>query len=413
LLNKGSVSEYNAGAKYLWGFLRMKDYAAAHEAEYGEAAEIAVSAPGGITLMGSHTEVSGGPVLRLVVPPRMWVVVSRRKDSSLRFFAADYGERKRTSIPNLKYRREDRWANIPKGAIAEVLGTGAALAGLNITVGGEVPQDAGLAASAALVVAMLTAIREVFELDVPDREMWVCAKRAEQSYGKRTSTLAPFVAAQQARDGYGVLFDPRSGEPQHIPLDLKNAVLAVTVTGVPQLPTESTFRSRARECSQGLKVLAKQRRGASLRDFKVSRLNEQMGQMPETVRRRCLHVIEEGQRVSRLSDALMHGDLSTAGRLLGKSHQSLRDLYEVSCPEVDWLVKHALEVRGVYGARLAGTGFGGSTVALVERDSLDAYHEVLEHYARIFGFRTTTFLASPTAGVDVHRRENVHTADQR
>ncbi len=363
--------------------------------------------------MGSHTEVSGGPVLRSAIPQRMWVAISRRSDSSLRFYAADYDERKRTSIPNLKYRREDRWANIPKGAIAELLGTGAALGGLNVTVGGDVPPDSGLSASAAIAVATLTGLRTLFFLDLSDQELWVCAQRGESGYSRRSSGLAPFASAQLAREGYAVLFDTRFNEPQLIPLELGTAVLEVTVAGVPQLPTESTFSARARECRQGLSVLSRRRRGGALRDYKVSEINEEMGSMPETVRRRCIHVIQEGRRVGEVARAFMHGRLREAGRLLSHSHQSLRDQYEVSCPEVDWIVKHATAVAGVYGARLAGGGFGGSTVTLLESDSRDAYHEVLENYHRIFGFRTETFVASPAGGVDVQWRENANTADQR
>lgn len=391
----------------------MKDYAAAHEAEYGEAAEIVVSAPGGITLMGSHTELSGGPVLRLAVPRRMWVAVSRRTDSSLRFFAADYAERKRTSIPNLKYRREDRWANVLKGAVAELLGTGVALGGLNVTVGGDVPTDAGLGGSAAIMTALLTGLRELFSLDLSDQELWICGKRAESGYTRRTSGLAPFASAHLAREGYALLYDTRLEEPRYIPLELGQAVLEVTVAGVPQLPTESTFSARASECRQGLSVLARRRRGSALRDFRISEINERMGEMPETVRRRCLHVIEEGRRVGETAKAFMHGRLPEAGRHLTHSHHSLRDQYEVSCPEVDWMVKHACGVEGVYGARLAAGGFGGSTVVLLEADRRAAYHQVLENYHRIFGFRTETFVATPSEGVDVHWRENAHTADQR
>ena len=160
-------------------------------------------------------------------------------------------------------------------------------------------------------------------------------------------------------------------------------------------------------------MLGGRRRGGALRDFRVSELNEQMGHMPETVRRRCLHVIEEGRRVGEMVKALTRGDVFAAGKLLNRSHHSLRDQYEVSCPEMDWLVKHASEVEGVYGSRLASGGFGGSTVTLLERESLETYDEVLSRYHRIFGFRTETFLASPTSGAHVHWRENAHTADQR
>ncbi|MFP4010199.1 MAG: galactokinase [Spirochaetaceae bacterium] len=391
----------------------MTNYIAAHEAEYGDAPEVTVSAPGSITVMGSHTEENGGPVLRIAIPRRMWVLLSRRRDSFLRFFSVDHGERKRTSIPNLKYRREDRWANLLKGAVTQVLGLGAPVCGLNVTVGGTVPVEAGLGASAAIISAMLSGLRTLFAPDADDMTLWRCGAGVEQAYFGHGSGLSPFATAFFAAEGYAVLTDERSDHPQLIPLDLGTAVFDVTVAGVPELPRQSAFAARAEECRQGLAVLSRRRRGQALRDYRTTDINEHMGSMSENVRRRCLHVLEEGRRVTHMSQTLMHSQLREAGRLLNHSHLSLRDKYEVSCPEIDWLVKHAGRVGGVYGSRLAAGGFGGSTLTLLEADSQGAYHEVLENYRRIFGFRTESFVAGPSAGVEVRWRENAHTADQR
>jgi galactokinase len=126
-----------------------------------------------------------------------------------------------------------------------------------------------------------------------------------------------------------------------------------------------------------------------------------MGLIPEGPRRRCLHVVEENRRVQETEEALRAADLVAAGKLMSRSHESLRDLFEVSCPELDWLVKRAWETDGVYGSRMTGLGFGGCTITLIEERAVNEYLERLEEYERIFGFQATAFLVQPSGGARV------------
>ena len=126
-----------------------------------------------------------------------------------------------------------------------------------------------------------------------------------------------------------------------------------------------------------------------------------MGLIPETTRKKCLHVVEENQRVLEAEEALRKKDLVAFGKLMNRSHESLRDLYEVSCPELDWLVKRAWETEGVYGSRLTGAGFGGCTVTLIEEDAIPAYQEHIVQYERIFGFQPELYICKPSAGARI------------
>jgi galactokinase len=126
-----------------------------------------------------------------------------------------------------------------------------------------------------------------------------------------------------------------------------------------------------------------------------------MGEIPEATRKRCLHVVEENQRVLEAEEALRHHDLVAFGKLMNRSHESLRDLYEVSCPELDWLVKRAQETEGAYGSRLTGAGFGGCTVTLIEEEAIPRYREHITAYERIFGFRPEIYLCRPCGGARV------------
>jgi galactokinase len=149
-----------------------------------------------------------------------------------------------------------------------------------------------------------------------------------------------------------------------------------------------------------------------LRDFSSAEIQESLGLIPEEVRRRCLHIVGEEDRIDEIRNLLAVGDLEAVGKLLNGSHDSLRDRYEVSCPEVDWLVKHAADVPGVYGSRMTGRGFGGCIVSLAEAESLDPLIERLHEYERIFGFRMNTFATDLAPGLAEVYPSNANTPNK-
>jgi galactokinase len=150
-----------------------------------------------------------------------------------------------------------------------------------------------------------------------------------------------------------------------------------------------------------VQYLSTRKPGTALRDYSPGDVRDSMGLIPESTRKKCLHVVEENHRVLEAEEALRKKDLVAFGKLMNRSHESLRDLYEVSCPELDWLVKRAWETEGVYGSRLTGAGFGGCTVTLIEEDAVPRYREHILQYERIFGFRPELYLCKPSAGARI------------
>jgi galactokinase len=379
----------------------MTDLAALHKAEHGTEPEVIASAPGKIHLIGDHTEYNDGFVLPVAIDRYVHIAMSRRKDSSLRFFAADLGERKRTTIPNLKYRREDRWANLTKSVIAALLKLGFSMKGVNVTVSGTIPQKIGLASSAAVQIASIVALDALFDLSVNNVQAIQAARRADTTFLERPPSIAEKLVCYLAREGTAMILDVRNVEYRYIPLDLGSARLLVTDSRVPTSSSQAEIQSRKRDCEHCVTVLKTQGNGSSLRDFDAGDLRQSMGLIPEGPRRRCLHVVEENRRVQETEEALRAADLVAAGKLMSRSHESLRDLFEVSCPELDWLVKRAWETDGVYGSRMTGLGFGGCTITLIEERAVNEYLERLEEYERIFGFQATAFLVQPSGGARV------------
>ena len=378
----------------------MTEINSLHLREYGAPPEVIVSAPGVVTLLGEQTDYNEGYTLQFGLNKRVRVAISRRKDSSLRFFAADFNERKRSTISNLKYKREDRWANYPKGVVVEFLEDGFKLKkGLNFTILGDIPREMGLASSSALCTATAYALRTLMELEIGDKECIEYAMRAEAAFLGKNATISDHMTAALAQKGKALFIDIRGLEYEYIAFDHPGVSILLTIANVPQASTEHDMEMRRDECRKCVKHLREQSDGETLRDYTSQDIKMSLGVVPEASRRFCLHVVGENDRVLDGKDALLNTDLNLFGKIISKSHESLRDNYEVSCPEIDWLVKRALELDDVLGSRLTGSGHGACTITLINNESLPQYYERLEEYERIFGFSAETIICELDEGI--------------
>jgi galactokinase len=379
----------------------MNDLIRSHLEEYGQDPNIIAQAPGRVNLIGEHTDYNEGFVLPMAIDYYVRVAVSRRKDQHLRFFSADFKDRKRTSLSNLRFKKEDRWANYPKGIISVLLNRGYDIGGLSFTVMGNIPIGVGLSSSAALEVATAYTIQRLLGIEISGPELARLAQEAENSFvGVQCGIMDQFVS-RMAQAGSAMFIDTRNMEYRHIPINLKTVKILITNSGVPRSLVESEYNQRRAECEKCVSLLSTRKSGRSLRDYSAADLRDSMGLIPETTRKRCLHVVEEIERVREAEGALKKNDIVSFGKLMNRSHESLRDQYEVSCPELDWLVKRAWETEGVYGSRMTGAGFGGCTVTLIEERSIPTYEARLETYERIFSFKPETFVCYPADGAQV------------
>jgi len=368
----------------------MKDIVALHQAEYEAPPEVVAAAPGVVKFLGEQIESSDSLVLAAALSFEVRVAVSFRRDSSLRFFAADLSERKRTSIGNLKFKREDRWANYPKAIVDAFVKAGFPAKGLNFTIAGDVPIGVGLASSNAIALASSLALKELLGLSQKSDELAEFCRKAEAGFLGNASSLSDSLTAALATPASISIIDLRSGRRRALPFVDGDYVIVLTDSKVPRLSVDAELKQREEDCKRCLGLIAKGSK-KSLRDFSPEEVDDLMGVLPESVRRRCLHVVEENLRVLEAEDALAKGDAAAFGRVINKSHTSLRNLYEVSCPEVDWLAKRATEIDGVLCSRLTGKGFGGCTVSVMRRDAVEEYRKRLEDYERIFGFRAVVY----------------------
>jgi len=393
----------------------MMDIGLVHRREYELADDrsdpvVVAEAPGRIHYLGEHGQPKAGLFLSSAIDRYIRVAVSMRKDNSLRFYAADLGERKRTTLVNLKYKREDRWANYIKVAIYIFADMGYPAKGLNFTISGNIPQHVGLASSSAIEAAATMALKGFFQANISDRELLRRLAAAKVLFfDKEVSPIDYHIMFAAKKDQFLVV-DEAALEVKRVKSPLTKYRLLLMDSRVPRLGIDDELRQRQEDIKKGLDLLSNNKQGAVFRDFAAMDLVESMGNLPEEIRRRSLHVVQEIRRVIDAEDSLKRSDLPFFSKIINYSHESLRDLYEVSCPEVDWLVKRAQELDGILTSRMTGQGFGGCTYTFIREDVIDEYKKRLEDYERIFGFRPIIYemkLASGCKLTALKAKENI------
>jgi len=375
---------------------------------------VIAEAPGRIHFLGGQGEPEAGFFLSAAIDRFIQLAVSQRKDNSFRFYASDLGERKRSTIANLKYRREDRWANYLKTAIFVFTNLGYPMKGLNFTFSGNIPQNIALASSVAIETAAAAALRSLFRVQISDIELAKLLCKTHVSIFGRPACLVDYQVCLLARKDHFLAVDNSSEEIKRIKSPLSHFRILIVDSRVPRLGADSELASRKTDSLKGLEFLSQKKNGMSFKDFASADLLEALGDFPEQIRRRSMHIVEEIRRVNDASDALERADIASLSKIIFQSHESLRDLYEISCPEVDWLIKRAQEIEGAAGSRMTGLGFGGCTYTIIRRELVEEYKKRLEDYERIFGFRPVIFEVKIATGARVipeKRRVNANIAD--
>ncbi len=379
----------------------MEKIISLHQDEYVSDPEIVVEAPAAVTVMGNHVDSDDGFMIQAALDLKVFVAISRRKDNSLRFYAVDFAERKRTSAANIKYKREDRWANYIKSVIFSMENSGHVFKGLDVTLSGNIPQGIGLSSSSSIETATAIALSGLFKLELSNEELVKIIYNGEDKFLGSSKVPSGVYSALYGQNDKLLYVDLRSCTVEYLPVPGKDVSLILTVSNVPLIPVDKEVEERRRDTRKCVEGLNSFKFGTALRDYNNSDLRHGMGVVPEHIRRRCLHVVDEITRTEESRTAIKRGDMITLGKLMNRSHESLRDNFEVSCPEIDWLVKRAQEIEGIYGSKITGTGFGGCTITLIKNSAIDRYREKLDEYERIFGFKADMINCNVSSGAKI------------
>jgi len=348
---------------------------------------LSVNSGTGSFVANTQIEPKSGFFLSAAIDRVISMAVSLRKDSSFRFYAADVNERKRSTLINLKYKREDRWANHIKPAIYLFNEINPPIKGLNFSFCGDIPQHIGLASSLAIEIAAAAALRSLLRVQMNDLTLAYKLQEAHLILFGNCPPIADYIVCLLARKDQFLVIDSSEGDVKLVKSPFGRFKFLIVDSRVPRFGAENEIAWRRADIIKGLELLSQKRQGKSFKDFASSDLLEVLGDFPEQIRRRSMHIVEEIRRVNDAKDALERNDLVSFSKIINHSHESLRDLYEISCPEVDWLVKRAQEIEGTAGSRMTGLGFGGCTYTIIRRELADEYYKRMEEYERIFGFR--------------------------
>jgi galactokinase len=342
---------------------------------FGRDIDVVASAPGRVNLIGEHTDYNGGYVLPTALPQETHVLLARRNDRCVRACSVDLGASSLTTFELGSETRTHTWIDYVQGVTWALGERGARLGGVDMLVASNVPIGKGLSSSASLEVAVGRALRDVFQLHLDDVDVAMVGHRAETDFvGAPVGIMDQMVCSLGDRST-ALFLDAwtKAFEKVPIPADIE---LGVIDSGLAHSHASGEYRTRRRECDEAAAMLGVEK----LRDCTPDDL-ARIARLPEPLNRRARHVITENARVLLAVEALRRGDARALGQLFLESHNSMRDDFEVSLPEIDRLVDIAVSDRRTYGARLTGGGFGGAIVVLCHRgDAADATSRIVQVY---------------------------------
>lgn len=375
---------------------------------FGSAPEGLAFAPGRVNLVGEHTDYNDGFVLPMAVERGIAFAFARRSDDLLRVHSADVPQTRDLRLADLRHRvsveperrgQRGGWFGYVAGVAWAMLGAGMEIRGADIALTGDLPMGAGLSSSAALEVGVARALAAVSGVDWDPTAAALLAQRAEREFAGVACGIMDQLAVASARDEHALLIDCRSLDVRHVRLPESVAVL-IFESGVKRDLASSAYNERRASCERAVDAIRVMHAEViALRDADLSMLEEAQPRLSSEDYRRAWHVIEENPRPSAVSDAVVAGDLRAAGRAMQDSHASLRDLYDVSTPELDALVESAVSQPGCYGARLTGAGFGGCVVAIADANAADrVIARVSEAYRARYARETNAIASRASAG---------------
>ena len=374
------------------------------EQEFGRAGEIETQAPGRVNILGEHTDYNEGFVFPCAIDRYISIVAAHREDSIVSAYSVDFDQRVEFDIEQFEPSEEMQWSNYLRGVVSEYQKASFELTGMDLVISGDVPLGAGLSSSAAFEVAVAETFRNLDDLNINKVDLALLSQAAENKYvGVQCGIMDQFASVLSV-EGEILFLDCRDLSYSLVPLDPDTSVV-VCDSRVQRSLDDSEYNRRRLECEDSARILGDWRPEVqALRDLSVSALDAVESLLSSDYFQRVKHVVTENERVLRGIDALKAGDIGTFGELLYQSHVSLRDDFQVSCPELDILVDLALDAPGTFGARMTGAGFGGCTVNIVETAQVEPFcEEVRSGYLTKTGTDPFVYVCKPSDGVASRR----------
>ncbi len=364
-----------------------------------------VAAPGRVNLIGEHTDYNAGFVLPMAIERRVVIAADRPVDATLDGQARLISSYEETpamiAVEGDIQPGEVHWSSYLQGVVAGCLEKGLKPGPFEAIVHSDVPLGGGLSSSAALEVATATLVEAMTGQTLEPVAKALLCQKAEHDYARMPCGIMDQFISVMGQADHLMLLDCRTEQAQMVPLDDPAVTVLITNSNVKHELTGSEYPQRRAACEETARLLGVD----ALRDASMEMLEDAKGKLSDEFYRRARHVIGEIKRTTEAAGALERGDWVQVGELMYASHNSLRDDYEVSCPELDLLVEIAASIGaegGVIGSRMTGGGFGGCTVTLVQTDKVEAVQKAFsEQYRDKTGIEPTSFASRPAQGACV------------
>lgn len=382
MITDGILSSFN----YLFGFTSFPTI---------------VRSPGRVNIIGEHTDYNDGFVLPAAIDKSVYVAISKRKDDVINLFSVAYKENYTTALSDII--PTNNWCTYILGVVDQLMKRGYTFSGFNLAIDGDIPIGAGLSSSAAVECATVFALNKIFEFGIDKMEMVRIAQKAEQEFAGVMCGIMDQFASMFGKKDYAIKLDCRSLQYEYIPLRLDGYKIVLLDTKIKHSLASSEYNTRRLQCEQGVAWVKDHHPGINtLRDVNIEMLYEYVLPKDKLIFKRCKYVVEENHRLIGGCEALQQGNLAFLGQRMFETHAALSTEYEVSCLELDLLVRAVTGNPNVLGARMMGGGFGGCTINLVKEEGIEKlYANTAKIYKVVTGLELCAYIAHTGNGTEI------------
>ena len=351
-------------------------------------------APGRVNLIGDHTDYNGGLVFPAALNMGTYLSVKQHDDANLCCFISENDSTEFLILKEELSQKRNSWVDYPLGVVKEFTDRGFPVSGLQFHYRGDLPIGAALSSSASIEMVTAVALNALNGSLFTMLELVQMAQHAENDFVGMNCGIMDQFASGFGKKNCAIALDCNTLAYEHVPLEMQGLKFVIANTNKKRGLVDSAYNQRRSECQQALEILQQHTSVDNLCQLTVSQFDELSSNLSGDVLKRARHAVRENGHVREAITALKRGDMARFGQLMNASHASLRDDYEVTCPELDFLAERAQQFPGVLGSRMTGAGFGGCTVTLIAEDQVDAFIESLgSSYEERFGLRADFYVA--------------------
>ena len=354
--------------------------------------------PGRINLIGEHIDYNNGFVMPGAIDKGIWYAVAPNDSNNMHVYSLDMDEELKISLNDIH--KIQGWQNYILGVIDQLQKRNYPFKGFNAVFGGNIPIGGGMSSSAAVECGLAVALNTIFNLKINRVDIALICQKAEHTFpGVMVGIMDQFANMMGAKD-HVLLLDCDTLQYETLPFNMKDYSIVLINTKVHHELAGGEYNKRRKQCEEGLQILKSKYQGThNFRDIKPQQVEEQKDSLAEEVYMRCLYVTQEIERTQQAAKFLKSGNMEGFGKLMYQTHEGLSKLYNVSCPELDFLVEEAKHFPEIIGSRLMGGGFGGCTINIIQKDHVNPVTgKIMEKYKKQFNIDSEMYVVALSDG---------------